>query len=525
MANINDTKVKFLRGLQSQLPKTNIKDGAFYLTTDTNRLYVGQGNSLALLNQTVKIVASQNELPSPEAARELTDFYYITNDNILAYWDGTKWTQINPNTTLVANNGNALNTTVTDNVATIELSVADTAGNAATGTTVIKSGSSNVSITKDTDNAISVAVAAPETVDFTIGTEDDKTENKASIVLRKSIGSEEATVDSTIYLTGNDFVTVESDADGNITIAADDQTITGVTNSFNANGELITSVAHNGKTINSDAITPIIKYGQVEVEAKFINGEADLDVYTIAEVNRLLEKYEEKANAMTYKGIIASYDLLPDTAETGDMYLLSTADGTYNEKDLFIWNGTSWDHVPSGDDVDTTYAHTLENNSLRIEESTTDKQTIFAVKSGNLITADGNLTTETTSGVTVDNLTITVNHNEVARDDADKGAKAQESKKTLTFDAVESITTDAYGHITSVKTNEVTVTDTHNTLTGAETIISSETNGVGLVTTVESADGNVSTDKVLVTSDSLAIGVKADATNTIVAELVWEAFA
>ena len=145
--------------------------------------------------------------------------------------------------------------------------------------------------------------------------------------------------------------------------------------------------------------------------------------------------------------------------------------------------------------------------------------------SGNLITADGNLTTETTSGVTVDNLTITVNHNEVSRNDGDKGTKTQESKKTLTFDAVESITTDAYGHITAVKTNGVTVTDTHNTLTDAETVISSKTNGVGLITTVKSGDGNVSTDEVLVTSDSLAIGVKADATNTIVAELVWEAFA
>ena len=466
-------------------------------------------------------------MPSPEAARGLTDFYYVTNDNILAYWDGIKWTQINPNTTLVANNGNALSTSVADNTATIELSVADTAGNAVTGTAVIKSGSSNVSITKDTNNAISVAVAAPETVDFTIGTEDDETENKASIVLRKQIGSENATIDSTISLTGNDFVTIESDADGNITIAADDQTITGVTNSFNANGELITAVSQNGETITSDAIIPKVQIGTNDRQFAFNNGIADLPIYTIEEIDDKLAEYELKINAMSYKGTVASYAELPTTnQEAGDMYMLSAADGEYEQGDLFIWNTTAtpakWDYIPAGDDAekDTTYKFTATAdtvNSFVVQELGKEVGSI-AVKSGDLITADGNVDDS-------NNLTITVNHNEVARNDGDKGTKTQENKKTLTFDAVESITTDAYGHITAVKTNGVTVTDTHNTLTDAETVISSKTNGVGLITTVKSADGDVSTDEVLVTSESLAIGVKADATNTIVAELVWEAFA
>lgn len=89
MANI-----LFKRGLQTNLPTTAV-DGVFYLTTDTNRLYVGQGSTMALLNQTVQIVASVSALPTSAAKN---DFYYCTAENVLAVWDGSKWQQINKNT-------------------------------------------------------------------------------------------------------------------------------------------------------------------------------------------------------------------------------------------------------------------------------------------------------------------------------------------------------------------------------------------------------------------------------------------
>lgn len=89
MANI-----LFKRGLQASLP-TTAQDGVFYLTTDTNRLYVGQGSTMALLNQTVQIVANVDSLPKNATKN---DFYYCTAENVLAVWDGTKWQQINKNT-------------------------------------------------------------------------------------------------------------------------------------------------------------------------------------------------------------------------------------------------------------------------------------------------------------------------------------------------------------------------------------------------------------------------------------------
>lgn len=89
MANI-----MFKRGQQANLPST-AQDGVFYLTTDTNRLYVGQGTEMTLLNQQVHIVNSVNNIPKYP---EVNDFYYCTSENILAFYNGAEWRQINPDT-------------------------------------------------------------------------------------------------------------------------------------------------------------------------------------------------------------------------------------------------------------------------------------------------------------------------------------------------------------------------------------------------------------------------------------------
>lgn len=91
----------FKKGLQSDLDKvTSSVNGAFYLTTDTNRLYIGNGSDKPkLLNQTVQIIDSYTNLPTTAS---VNDFYYTTNENILCVCtanNGTAtWTQINPDT-------------------------------------------------------------------------------------------------------------------------------------------------------------------------------------------------------------------------------------------------------------------------------------------------------------------------------------------------------------------------------------------------------------------------------------------
>lgn len=102
-------QISFKRGTQDAFNKlTSIQEGAFYLTTDTNRLYVGRkdtDNKIIAdeLNKTICQVDSFTDLENKGAtALTLNQFYYCIKENILAYCkqDGStyKWVQVNPDT-------------------------------------------------------------------------------------------------------------------------------------------------------------------------------------------------------------------------------------------------------------------------------------------------------------------------------------------------------------------------------------------------------------------------------------------
>lgn len=101
-------QLRFLRGLEAQLPKT-ATDGYFYLTSDTHRLYVGQGEALVPVNEGVLTVANIEALPESAHAG---DFYYATAENVLCVYNGSQFIQINPDTGMtsveVAGEGNAV---------------------------------------------------------------------------------------------------------------------------------------------------------------------------------------------------------------------------------------------------------------------------------------------------------------------------------------------------------------------------------------------------------------------------------
>lgn len=91
--------VLFKRGSSANLPLETFQaqDGVFYLTTDTNRLYVGNGTKLAEINRYVKTVANRNALNS--MSPQTGDFVYIIEGNILAVYlqttEGNSWIQVN----------------------------------------------------------------------------------------------------------------------------------------------------------------------------------------------------------------------------------------------------------------------------------------------------------------------------------------------------------------------------------------------------------------------------------------------
>lgn len=120
-------KVMFKRGTNAKLKtlvaNSTVQDGTFYLTTDTNRLYIGKGpEELVELNKSITMVdvvsnPGENQTALPTSGVEVGQFYYVSgtnqhtdtsqggsNGNILAVVtsvasNGTPtWTQINPDT-------------------------------------------------------------------------------------------------------------------------------------------------------------------------------------------------------------------------------------------------------------------------------------------------------------------------------------------------------------------------------------------------------------------------------------------
>ena len=94
-------KVQFLTGSQENLNNmTASLQGAFYLTNDSHRLYVGTGSKPVLLNKTVQPYNTFAEIAAIKTPTK-DDFYYAKQENILCIYDPTStpsWIQINPNT-------------------------------------------------------------------------------------------------------------------------------------------------------------------------------------------------------------------------------------------------------------------------------------------------------------------------------------------------------------------------------------------------------------------------------------------
>lgn len=95
------SNVRFLRGTQSKLNDLkSFVEGAFYLTSDTDRLYFAQSaDKLTYLNKYIQDIPSVNDLATIDLSKvNVGDFYYARKENILctkANADDTQWTQIN----------------------------------------------------------------------------------------------------------------------------------------------------------------------------------------------------------------------------------------------------------------------------------------------------------------------------------------------------------------------------------------------------------------------------------------------
>lgn len=195
--------VLFKRGSSANLPLETFQaqDGVFYLTTDTNRLYVGKGNKLAEINRYVKTVANQNALNS--MSPQTGDFVYIIEGNILAVYlqttEGNSWIQVNTQ-------GASVDTYASE--IKFNEGVANEAGTATTFTLTLSRQQ------KDKDGNITNLEAAPEfitSIDIPIINIDLGYEVANNSVLIKAAGNGANTNGTGVTIAGGNGITISQD--------------------------------------------------------------------------------------------------------------------------------------------------------------------------------------------------------------------------------------------------------------------------------------------------------------------------
>jgi hypothetical protein len=243
-------QVMFKKGLSTALPKTGLVEGAFYLTTDTDKLYIcNDGNKLSLLNQVVHSVANIRALPKIADAA-VGEFYYCLEENVLATKKAAadeSWTQINADTDTKVSDVTTT-TAVNSGIATVTTKVKSTtkAGASAgelTGSFKIKGAGDNT-ITCDADGVI-VITGKNDNATYTLGTAEG-----GKIALK---GAGTGATNTEITVKGAGDIAITSDAAGNLTVdgtalkdaitdAAAGVTIDSIKNAFAADGNFTTEI-------------------------------------------------------------------------------------------------------------------------------------------------------------------------------------------------------------------------------------------------------------------------------------------
>lgn len=424
--NLLDDKVRFLQGTQAQLNlylpiSNNAKrgtaiEGAFYLTTDTHRLYIGRkvndANSAdngkifpVQVSAGITTVANTGDLNSLSVDGERGDMYYIQDGNVLAVLEiddngNRSWVQVNPPTGITNFYHNTLQL-VTNTSARLNSVVATQAGDAPIAQLDLK-GERNIEV---------VAAAG----DFGVDANGRPTVNRAAAVTIKGVNYELGTtatqenvlngatatlvkngsgVDSSLTITGDNSdrtgepkstIAVKSDANGTITISG--PRFKDITTASPASGGFFIDLNYYSPLENlvknaHGTLNPLISVGDTTPQTiSFISGVASLPVYTKAEVDQhigdSISAQLTTANAMNYRGTVNSVQAQdPPTgnslnekvaahgAHIGDTYKVAGAskDG-FSLLGATVYNGDLI-IVRSSDDTEQGPNGTIESNKI-----------------------------------------------------------------------------------------------------------------------------------------------------------------
>ena len=564
------TNIQFLLGTQASLEKyikgpsasdgARAADGTFYLTNDTHRLYVGTSLGTAVpVNEGVITVSNLDALKTVSA--HPGEFYYVTNGNILCVYTGKEWVQINNNTNTYVK---ATDTVVSlaDQVATIT-----TKYTMNDGTTPI-SDSWNLAVAEGVKVSIDAAtdkVILTGVVNDSFGV--SAASNIATVTLRDSFNNEKTFKVKTGDIT---TMTVGASAEGDaVVLNVKDMSNTALKVTPEATGFKVAVTDIMGT--QSDVINPSIKVGASSDDTKhktlnFVNGTATLPVYTKEEIDDI----KLALNAMTYRGLVGTSasstnpqkvikawaTVKASSAEIGDTYLFAeqVTDGSnvYSKGTMAIARGVEtngvipagnviWDFVESTVNTDTKYEL---NNQATVAGTAGFVQLVGKLggitESGKKVFFEDG--TAIKASVTVDNdghahisfahegITASKTTGTVAQGVATYASSNDKSEKATTITTIESITVNAQGHVTNLKTNTITLKDTNAVINsvGMSVGAANAAKEVVLTSSVQLKDGagttmTAKTGTLKMKSDTLVFN-QADSGKTLGIDLVWGSF-
>lgn len=548
MADYTGKAVKFKLGTQASLDtlKGTTKGwevGTFYLTSDSSRLYIGQENELALLNKSVEIYDNLNALKAKGKSYE-GDIAYCAKENVLAYYDGSIWSQINPDDDTILTALAHSVSSVTDGVKITTTGTNGDSGKTVTPADVTITGDKGVQVTTPSNKAITIT---GDTYALNVQEHADTT-NDIDLVLDSALQN-----DSTVHIKGGENVTVTKTADSNgIQIAAKDTKLNGIILGLNNDGELQVGASDTAGT------TGLLKKQKL---GYFVDGsyygigsdtkQVDLPVYSKEEVDNLFKKLD----GMTYRGPIgtsgttftmnASFNVLKGgtatdihigdmflvqggsltyatekTADIGDLLIATAKDGKSETNGVLAIDDVEWTYVPAGDDaaMDTTYIFKASG--------TTDSMTITSSTGGGVVgkiafTEGNGIVIESTDngGTSPTELSVNIKH------DTYNTTKTPGNKSLTnggTFDVIDSITYDN-GHITGINTKTI---QTLEYKPGPDiTSKNDNANSVTVSHTLQAGTSGLVSDKtanMVLSSETLKLTTPNN--NTVKVDLVWGSF-
>lgn len=530
--------VKFLKGLQANVPvDSGAVDGAFYLTTDTHRLYVGNDAGKAdLLSQSVFVVANVAALS--DCPKVEGQFYYAKAENVLCTYStaSSGYIQINADTDTKVKSAE-FGVTSGTNTATIthtihkETKAGASAGDVSSANAVEIVGSGDVTVSGDAANHKITINSDPYDINVGAVADDQKS---VPINLQTVSGDTKTTVGSFKIGVKGDGMTLTRDADNDMLVinsaaVAPVPTVTG------ANGKsegFDVTVGITGGGSATGHIAPQIKLASTSDAINFVNGVATLNVYSKEEVDSI--KYG--LDAVQYKGTVtAASDLPTSGVQVGWMYKVGAAFGGYSVNDILIANGTedangvitgtiTWDHIDTSDKEDTTYTLSSTGTAINLTAlGNANSGTITVEGDGSLISAAGDGANK-----------IKLSH--IVPTGAKEGTIGTGSTTTVsgagttanTFKALTGVKTDAAGHVVGVVENTVSVVDTHinsNALTiNSGSAASNNKATIKLDSTVADTSGVSKTASASFTIGSSSLDITEATAGAVVVDLVWGTF-